>query len=271
MNFTNREYSAFAKKAWKNFESTVRLWGELPSSDMEEKDGALFVSTGVAIPDQNYAIRTLTDGSAAYPAAEALSFFRKKGVPFTWWVPPGDDSIPESDLIAGAGLPRRCAPPAMFYSLADFAERRDPPSGITVKHVSDSLEASLWALCSLEGFGSGAEHCEAFTRFTSSMANSPEKEYFRLAAVFSGDTPAGTAMLSITGNTAGLYYFSVVRAFRGRGLGKILLETVLEEAKRAGCSEVTLQASPMGFPLYRKFGFRECGRFLVHSPDPDAC
>ena len=107
MNFINKEYSAFAKKARNNFESTVRLWGELPSSDMEEKDGALFVSTGVAIPDQNYAIRTLTEGSAASPAAEALSCFRNKGVPFTWWVPPGDDSIPESDRIGPSSQPQK--------------------------------------------------------------------------------------------------------------------------------------------------------------------
>jgi len=271
MNFTNSEYSVFAIKARNNFESTVRLWGGLPSSDMEERNGVLAVSTGVAIPDQNYAIRTLPERPAASLAAEAQSFFRKKGVPFTWWVPPGEDSIPESDSIAGAGFPRRCAPPAMLYSLADLPERREPPSGITVKNISDSRKASLWALCSLEGFGSGTEHAEAFTRFTSSTAASREKGSFRLAAVFSGKIPAGTAMLSIAGETAGLYYFSVIRAFRGRGLGKILLEAVLEEAKRAGCSEVTLQASPMGFPLYRKFGFRECGRFLVHSPDADAC
>ena len=270
MNFTNKEYSTFTKKARSNFESTVRLWGGLPSSDMEEKNGILVVSTGVAIPDQNYAIGILPEAPAASPAA-ARSFFRKKGMPFTWWVPPGDDNIKESERIAGDGLPRRCAPPAMFYSLADLPERRDPPSGITVKHVTESGEASLWALCSLEGFGSGAEHGEAFTRFTSSMLNAPEKSFFRLTAVFSGNTAAGTAMLSIAGDTAGLYYFSVVRSFRGKGLGKVLLESVLDEAKGAGCSAVTLQASPMGFPMYRKFGFRECGRFLVHSPDPDAC
>jgi GNAT superfamily N-acetyltransferase len=132
-------------------------------------------------------------------------------------------------------------------------------------------EAWEWARTSLEGFDSGTEHQESFSRFCTALIAPPFDTSFRLLTLRVESDAAATALLSLTGDIAGIYYFSTLPAFRRRGLGRHLLSETLEEARCSGCRTAVLQASPMGFPLYKSAGFAVCGRFAVHSTDPDAC
>lgn len=259
-----------AAEAAETFAASLRLWGALSPCRSAERNGVLLLSTGTAIPDQNYALRTKGENAAAM-AAEASSFFASERMPFTWWISPGEDALTESGEVALAGFPLQCSPPAMHLSLREGKPPLSLSSGTEITLCRTSGEAVEWSTCSLEGFGSGREHRKAFSAFAASMTEEPVRDRFRLLTLSFRGRPAATALLTLPGKTAGLFYFSVMPEFRRLGLGKELLETTLEEARSAGCSAVTLQASPMGFPLYRKYGFRECGQFLVHSPHPDAC
>ena len=252
------------------FEASLRLWGTLSSCRAEEREGMLLLSTGTAIPDQNYAMKTGT-GCVDAMAASARAFFASERLPFTWWVPPGPGASAESAEAALAGLPLRCSPPAMYGAFPQARKDRLSFPGADTMICRTPGEAAEWAACSLEGFGSGPEHREPFAAFASSMTEKPVRASFRLLALFFRGRPAATALLTLPGKTAGLFYFSVMPEFRCLGLGKELLDTTLEEAGKSGCTAVALQASPMGLPLYRKNGFRECGRFLVHSSSPDDC
>jgi phosphinothricin acetyltransferase len=54
----------------------------------------------------------------------------------------------------------------------------------------------------------------------------------------------------------------VERAWRGRGVGRILLEALVDRAKRIGYHKMVLSAfpfNPAGMALYRKLGFRVVG------------
>ena len=50
--------------------------------------------------------------------------------------------------------------------------------------------------------------------------------------------------------------------YRGRGIAKELLVKLVEEAQEAGISKIWLEASEMGSPVYRKFGFIENDEYL---------
>lgn len=58
-------------------------------------------------------------------------------------------------------------------------------------------------------------------------------------------------------------------SFQRRGAGRALTEWGIDEARRRGLN-TTVFASPMGFELYRKLGFREIGRFKVQLEGEDA-
>lgn len=62
---------------------------------------------------------------------------------------------------------------------------------------------------------------------------------------------------------------------RGKGIGKKLLEFLIESAKQASINQLYLETGSMAFftparNLYRKFGFEECGPFAEYKSDPNS-
>lgn len=258
--------------AERNFHQTLSLWGKLPTSKTTTVGGLLCISTGVPIADQNYVWGHLPSGEVTSALPRVLDFFGSAGVPFTWWVAlsAADEGLERS--LAAHGLPVRCSPRVMVLRLPGATSHHCViPPEVEVTVVRSEAEALQWSKASLEGFESPPRHGPSFTAFATGHLHSDFVPFFRLMTLSVGGVAAVTALLSLPGDTAGLYYFSTRPGFRRQGLGKILLGKALAEASRAGCSKIALQASPMGHLLYLTVGFRECGRFTVHSPDPDAC
>ncbi len=253
-----------------NFAATLRLWGALPTSRTEERGPCLFVSTGTAIPDQNYAFCSVEKNVEEHVRRSAR-FFCEEGMPFTWWFPPGTRGELFRRALEKHGMPERCAPPAMLMTLGASSEHEQLPEECSVRRTVSPGDAMEWARSSLEGFDSGMEHLDSFSEFCAALIAPPFDASFRLLTLRVESDAAATALLSLTGDIAGIYYFSTLPAFRRRGLGRHLLSETLEEARCSGCRTAVLQASPMGFPLYKNAGFAVCGRFAVHSTDPDAC
>jgi GNAT superfamily N-acetyltransferase len=46
---------------------------------------------------------------------------------------------------------------------------------------------------------------------------------------------------------------------RGRGLARNLLTRALLEARERGCTTSSLQATRLGYPVYRRIGYRDLG------------
>ena len=72
----------------------------------------------------------------------------------------------------------------------------------------------------------------------------------------------GTALCSIFGEVASVNMIIVDARMRGHGLGRKLMQAVLE---LAGTRELRLTATTDGLPLYRKLGFEVTGEILQHQ------
>lgn len=92
-----------ASEAASAFEASLRLWGTLSPCRTAERHGVLLLSTGTAIPDQNYALKT-GEGPIPLMAGEALTFFASENMPFTWWVPPERGRSPKAGSWPGLGF-----------------------------------------------------------------------------------------------------------------------------------------------------------------------
>lgn len=67
----------------------------------------------------------------------------------------------------------------------------------------------------------------------------------------------------------------VAKAHRGRGVGAMVLQHLLDEAKRRGYRRVSLETGSMPFmaparALYAKFGFEACEPFAQYKEDPNS-
>lgn len=53
-----------------------------------------------------------------------------------------------------------------------------------------------------------------------------------------------------------------LKAYRRKGIAKILLEKVIQEAKEYGCGAIQITASDMGVLLYADYGFKKSDNFM---------
>lgn len=56
-----------------------------------------------------------------------------------------------------------------------------------------------------------------------------------------------------------------LKEYRRKGIAKVLLEKVVEEARNYGCGMVQITASDMGVLLYTDFGFQKNGNFMYYT------
>jgi len=100
------------------------------------------------------------------------------------------------------------------------------------------------------------------------------KEYFlngNQTTVFAmdGNKIAGCATLSYitvmptfdhpTGKRAHLMNVYTRAEYRRQGVGKLMVQFLIDEAKSRGITEISLDATEMGHPLYKSLGFNENG------------
>jgi GNAT superfamily N-acetyltransferase len=77
--------------------------------------------------------------------------------------------------------------------------------------------------------------------------------------------PVGTAFATRTRDVCGIYAVGTLEAARRRGAGTAATWACVGAAQEWGCRAVVLQASEMGYPVYRRMGFEpvvDYARFL---------
>lgn len=113
---------------------------------------------------------------------------------------------------------------------------------------------------------------ECFAGFDRELAALPHG-YDALFLATEGDEAAGcAAMRRLDGVTAEMKRLFVRPAYRGRRLGRLLTEEVIQTARADGCERLLLDTLPqMGnaLELYLSLGFREIGSYL-DEPTPGA-
>ena len=82
-----------------------------------------------------------------------------------------------------------------------------------------------------------------------------------------GDTIAGCASISYitimptfshpTGKRAHLMNVYTRNGFRRKGVGRMMVQFLIDEAKECGATEISLDATEMGHPLYKSMGFSD--------------
>jgi GNAT superfamily N-acetyltransferase len=78
---------------------------------------------------------------------------------------------------------------------------------------------------------------------------------------YAGGEPVGAAQMLLSHGIGGVYWVGAVEAVRGRGVGEAVTRAVTNRAFDAGAALVSLQASKMGEPIYRRMGYRELYRY----------
>ena len=99
------------------------------------------------------------------------------------------------------------------------------------------------------------------------FAKSLETGSFVSYIAWDGETPAACSGLTLIevppsygdlrGKKGYITNMYTRKAYRGRGLATRLLDTLKEFASESGCTTLALNASDAGYPVYKKYGFKD--------------
>lgn len=194
--------------------------------------------------------------SVVYESAEELSAaldtiaaeYRHEGIEaWTVWVPDGESDAVR--ILADAGHRLDAKPAAMAMNLADLAD-----AGADVGELDWDSEATPDEVGRLNDLAYGwvdGGFAGAFTR-----APDPALRLFR--ARKDGQIACVTATLDVGGDCL-LAMVATDPAHRGGGLARRLCHAALLEAREHGLVTTSLQASPLGKPVYDRLGYGTYG------------
>jgi RimJ/RimL family protein N-acetyltransferase len=133
--------------------------------------------------------------------------------------------------------------------------------GDAVRMFDDVAEESLWV-----GTEGGFDIAEREARIAESLAN-PMKHRSVIAQDQDSGAIVGMASAALAAYGVADIGMSVIRSWRGRGLGGRLLDAILDEVRDLGAHKVSLQVFPhnaRAIGLYRTRGFGAEGRLVRH-------
>lgn len=220
-----------------------------------------FVATGLPIAFFNGALAAAPVDDPEQVVAAAVAFMAEHDVPWLLWVREGVDA---ALLAAGrrAGLTDTDGPPGM--ALPTIGEIPSPPVGLDMWLVEDRAGIESARRLLTRGFEVPPEVADV-------MVSEALVDDERIAIVVGSvdGTPVSSALVSITGSTAGIYNVATPPEFRCRGYGAAATWAAIGVGARLGCEHAVLQASDMGAPIYRAMGFVDVGRYVrLVGPPP---
>lgn len=243
----------------KNFIGSYRkLVEHSPGGETREFREVFAFVTGLPIGMFNGCI--VAGQAAARDVDAALEWVTGRDVPFQLWI---HEEL--TDPLAPTFRQRGMEQDAWLMPQMVLRPVPEPPSPapeVTVKVVSDGE--------SLDNFRgvfvkAGVSEQVARRLFAASFAADADVQ----AMVASlDDRPVGTSLAIRTDEVAGVYAVETLPDARRRGVGTAATWAAVSAGRAWGCEVVVLQASEMGFPVYRAMGFRTIVRYAIFRPSP---
>lgn len=232
--------------------------GRSPYGALDDGPALLRFTTGVANPFLNgvmHARLLPEDIDAAIETNRA--YFASRGVPALWWISPTTQPPQLAQHLMQHALPSAGQFPMMALDLTTLPDEPEAlPAGFMLAPVDDEHTLRAWSAIISACFDFPLSGSPTFFDLEASLGSAMTSTRYRLIG-YHDSTPVATACLMPGAGVAGLYTIAVLPEARQHGFGTAITVAVVHEARRQGYRIATLQASPMGRPVYRRLGFQE--------------
>jgi hypothetical protein len=232
--------------------------GRSPNAEMSIGPNLTWFLSGVPDSFLNVVLRTkLPVERASELIDETLDHFRSMHVKrLSWWA---ETDTPGPDLechLVNHGLTFKEGGTGMAADLLELNENLPKPAGLTIIPVEDKATLKQWIHVTCVGFGIPEPgESRFFDLFADLAFEMPVRSYL---AVLDGQ-PVATSQLFLSAGVAGIYNVTCLPEARNQGIGTAVTLAPLLEARRQGYHISILQASHLGYNIYRHLGFHEYG------------
>lgn len=243
----------FAERLARMDLNMVEMYREMtrvtPGGAIVERAGLTMCATPLGTITTNMAIVTGAVDVATVRAETAAVF---DGRPFSLWTRAHCDG-PLEDALRCNGWFDVTSSPGMCFAPGDGAPV-PPPDGVALRWVrSDADRAAFAAVAAAAYAVYGAP--EASTAAFFARLDSLVSPVARAVLAWEGDAAVAGAILYLTHGIGGVGWVGTRPTAFGRGLGAAVTSAVIAEGLRERVPLLSLQASPMGEPVYRRLGF----------------
>lgn len=234
--------------------------------NIKEELDVTVVMANVADDTFNYVLGArFEEQSAPQRIADILGLFKKKNLPFSWWVSERDTPKSLPSFLEEEKLSFKEEDVGMSLLLTSTSWKRKI-QGLSIKQVLDltSLKDFADILVSVGGSPQGYE--KVFKQVPSSLyaKGAPLEMYVG----YLENTPVVAGALVLHADVAGLYYIMTRPDHQKQGYATEMMISLLMKAKAKGYHMATLQASASGKSLYQKLGFQPECRFFEYAYTP---
>ena len=194
------------------------------------------------------------ESSASENIEQVISRIKELNIPVLWFVTPMSRPRNLQSILKEHGFKYQNNWRAMAIDLKTMPERFNTPEGLEIKEVLNLEELKTWTDVLVESF--------EFSKISRSY-----KKYFINAGIenlnfhyylgFFNGKPAASSILFKGKHAAGLFYIGTLHEFRGKGIAEAMVRHILIKAQNHGYAVSVLQASELGYPLYKKIGFEK--------------
>lgn len=187
-------------------------------------------------------------------------------VPLFWWLTPTTTPSSLGDTLLKHGFVHAGTVPAMAVELARLDTHSALPRDLTIKVVEDNTTLDVWADIAAVGTGFASSVAAMVRTLELEVGLQPANGLRRYIGYLSG-APVAASGLLLDAGVAGIFAVATLPKARRQGIGAAMTRIPLLDALAEGYQVGTLQASEMGYPVYKGLGFETlCGIELYLLP-----
>ncbi len=152
-------------------------------------------------------------------------------------------------------------------TLGSPVEEPDLPAAVELRQLSEAGQADDYWKVAASSYVSIGFPPEVFGSYTDNAGLLAENVAAFIA--YLDDEPVSIAMTIVSHGVAGIYWVGSLEQARGKGLGRAVTAAATNAGFELGAEIASLQASPMGKPIYEAMGYETLFDYrLFMSPPP---
>lgn len=250
-------------------------WRELgasPRFDVRDRADGLWFASGVPMPPFNGIVSArLTNEDADRVIDEAIDYFGSRSLPFSWAIGPGTTPDDLRERLVRRGFEPQDAQAGMAIDLKTLPGSVPVPEGLDIEPVTGKGLLGDYSDLVAAGFGMPRDAGAEFMGIVADVTEGPDASSWGFVGRVDG-TAVATSGLIVAGGGGLVINVVTLEEARGKGIGFAMTHRALTDAKKSGCRIATLEATAMGYPVYKRLGFEEyCQiREYVWTPPVDA-
>jgi len=156
----------------------------------------------------------------------------------------------------------------MAIDLAKMKENLPALEGFSIRLAQDDVSWGQWSSAMALGFEVPPSY-DFFLDGWHNLLRHVDPETTLAYTGWMNDKPVATSLLFLSAGVAGIYSVATIPEARRKGIGALITQYPLLQARSMGYQIGILQSSEMGLSVYRSLGFKEYCKISMYRWQPE--